>query len=885
MDPNRRSVTPLPDPERWHRIAPILEEALGMPPEQRAAFLDRVCGGDSVLRAEIESLLIADQKAGSFLETPVDLSSVAPAGEDAFDSVAGRTIGAYRLVREIGRGGMGVVYEAEQRQPRRAVALKVILGGRHVGAETVRMFQRESQSLARLKHPSIAAVYESGSTPEGEHFFAMELVQGRSLSDVLQEGGVPASRQDVRARLAVFRNICAAVAYAHQRGVIHRDLKPSNIVVLAPSSESVSSASGRRGADAAPDIKVLDFGLARITDADADDATAVTALGRIQGTLPYMSPEQVRGRRDEVDVRTDVYSLGVILYRMLTGCLPYDLERAQFPDAARIICDEPPRPISKASGDRSPIDHDLAVIVFKALEKDPARRYQGVPALDEDIARYLAGQPILARPPSAAYLIRKLVARHKVPFAAAGALIVMLAAFAVVSSLQARRIAQERDRANREARTALKVSDFMTDLFKVSDPYAAKGETVTAREILDRGIEKIERELADEPEVQARLLSTMGAVYSNLGLFGKAGPLLERSLTTQRRLLGDGSPETLSTMYNLAFQYAQVGRTAEAQTLHEQVVEIRRRLLGEDDPATLLAMSGLAEDFRRQGRYAEGEDLARRVLEGRRRALGEDDALTLASMGNLANFYYMQKRYPEAEALYRSTVERCRRALGHNHPTTIINISNLASAYKRQGRFDDAETLLRDSVDDVRRVMGEDHPLTLTARHHLAELYWAEGRLSDAERLYRDILDRRRRLLGEDHYDTLDTKDSLAGVLSAEGHGADAEALLQEVLEERRRVLGENHPRILDTLYNLACVTARRGDSAAAFGWLRRAVAQGYSQPDTMAKDPDLAPLRGAPAFQEIVDGARRNAENARHAPATAGTSPGAPASPAGSGR
>src|SRR6266850_1200500 len=411
-------MTSLPDPDRWPVIAPILAEALDLPPEQRAPFLDRACAGDSALRREIEELLRADERAGDFLGAPVDLTGVAVPDDDGAGgdppSASGSTIGPYRVVREIGRGGMGVVYEAEQKSPRRPVALKVILGGRHVDAEAVRMFRRETDSLARLKHPSIAAIYESGSTEEGQHYFAMELVQGISLSEFLDEKGTARSQADVRLRLVLFRKICAAVAYAHQRGVIHLDLKPSNILVLESPGGEV------------PEIKVLDFGLARITDPDAQGATAVTAFGRVQGTLPYMSPEQVRGRRDEVDVRSDVYALGVILYRMLTGRLPYDLDGLEITEAARIVCEETPRPLRSAEGGEARFDHDLTVIALKALEKEPARRYSGVAALEEEVARYLDGRPILARPPSAVYQIRKLVGRHKIPFAAAAALLVLL---------------------------------------------------------------------------------------------------------------------------------------------------------------------------------------------------------------------------------------------------------------------------------------------------------------------------------------------------------------------------------------------------------------------------------------------------------------------------
>jgi len=870
-------MAPAP-PDRQQRIVSLLGQALDLPPEERGPFLDRTCGGDPALRAAIEDLLRADAEAGSFLGAPVDLSILAPGPGDGDEAdsatgadphserLAGTAIGAYKVVREIGRGGMGVVYEAEQNRPRRRVALKLILGGRHVDAATVRRFEREAESLARLKHPGIAAIYESGCTDEGQHFFAMELVPGRRLSDVLNEMGAAQARPEVPWRLALFRKIAATLIYAHQRGVIHRDLKPSNILVLPAGVDGGAAGGSAAGGGAAdtPDIKVLDFGLARITDPDAGQATAFTAVGSIQGTLPYMSPEQVRGRRDDVDVRTDVYALGVILYRMLAGRLPYELGEADFPEAARIICEQPPLPLAAAVASRMTFDRDLSIIVLKTLEKDPARRYQTVAALDEDLGRYLGGQPILARPASAAYQIRKLVARHRLAFAAAGAVLAALVVFAVVTTVQARRIAAERDRASREATTASRVSDFLTGLFKVSDPDEARGNSITAREILDAGVEKIGKELADEPEVQARLMQTMGKVYTSLGLYPRALPILEQSVATRRRLLGAEHPDTLAAMSDLARLYGSMGRRAEAEKLDDQILERRRRLLGEEHPETLDAMAALAYIYRSQGRLEEAEKIDQRVLEARRRVLGEDHPDTLETMTELAAVYNYEKRYAEAEALFKPAIEALRRVLGEGNSVTLKNIVFLADVYAAQHRFAEAEALHRDARERLRRLLGDDHPLTIQATNNLASLFADAGRYADAEPLFREALERKKRVFGADHPSTLTGIGNLAIVVASEGKLAEAESLFIKLLEQQRRLLGENHAETVGTLYNLACVNARRGDRAGALDWLGQAVAHGYSHADDMAKDPDLKPLHADPAFDTIVARARKNAGKPR---------------------
>ncbi|HZM71141.1 MAG TPA: serine/threonine-protein kinase [Candidatus Cryosericum sp.] len=864
-------MTRLPDSGRWARIAPILEQALDLGPRERAALLDHACAGDPALRAEIEALLRADAEAGSFLDAPVDLSGL-PAAPDAAAAgpgagagvaMAGRTIGPYRVVREIGRGGMGVVYEAEQQRPRRTVALKVILGGRHVDPIAVRMFQRESDSLARLKHPSIAAVYESGSTEDGEHYFAMELVQGRTLSRYLEEEGPPETREALRRRLALFRKIAAAVAYAHQRGVIHRDLKPSNIIVQPEPEPRTGTGPGSSGsldtADAAPDVKILDFGLARIADPDAGPATAVTALGSIRGTLPYMSPEQVRGRRDEIDVRTDVYSLGVLLYRMLTGVLPYDVAGADLPAAARIICEQAPRPLRAAAGGRLRFDHDLAVIARKALEKDPGHRYQSVAAFDEDLGRYVVGQPILARPPSAAYQFRLLVLRHKVPFAAAGIILILLVGFAAFAAVQARRIADERDRANREATTARRVSDFMSGLFQMSHPNAAKGREIKVRDLLDEGTARIEKELADEPEVRARLMHTMGSAYLGLGFHAEAARLIQESYEARRRLLGEDNRETLDAMDDLALIRIHRRQFAESEALYQREYEIRRRVDGEDSPATLNPLEGLAWCYRVQGRFAEEQAIRLRVLEGRRRALGDDDRGTLMAMKALAGSYSIAGRPADAEPLLRQALAGLRRLLGEDHLSTLGVMLELANVCTKEKRYAEAEALFHDGLARMRAVLGEDHPLTLNATNDYAMLFEAQGRHAEAESILRDLLARRHRVAGDDNPETVSAMSNLARVDVALGRYAEAGALQRQALERSRRLLGEKDSDTLGILYDLGCTAALRGDRREALSWLAQAVDKGWAHGDRMATDAGLKSLRGDPRFEAIVAKARAN--------------------------
>jgi non-specific serine/threonine protein kinase/serine/threonine-protein kinase len=716
-------------------------------------------------------------------------------------------IGPYRIVRRLGEGGMGVVFLAEQVEDlERQVAIKLIKHGVD-SKQVLARFEVERQALALMDHPGIARVLDAGTAERGEPYFVMEYVDGLPITAFCDRHAL-----SMRARLELFARVCDAVQHAHRRGIIHRDLKPSNILV----AES----------DQGPVPKVIDFGVAKATAQRRLEWSVFTEMGYLIGTPEYMSPEQADTSGFDVDTRTDVYSLGVVLYELLVGCTPHDaraLREAGLQVMLREIrerdCPTPSARFSTLGADSTAVASarstdpaallrqlrgEVEWIVMRAVEKERDRRYDSPHDLAADVERFLGNRAVLAGPPSATYRLRKFVRRHRLGVAVGAAVLLLAVGLFAREWVQARRIAQERDRANIEAEAARQVADFMIGLFRVSDPGEARGNSITAREILDRGAQEIEETLADQPQVQARMMGTMGEVYMSLGLFEPAEPLIQRAVSATRELLGENHAETLRAMGQRAILYWNQGRYDEAETLHAKVLEARERQLGPDHPDTLVSVHNLALAIDGQGRLDEAAPLYRRSLEGRERALGRDDPDTLKSRNSLANVLIQLGEYEDAESLHRATMESRRRLLGDDHPSTLISQYNVTVTQLYQGRLDRAERTCRETLEARRRVLGDEHPQTLLSLNLLAVIYQNQGRYDEAEPVIHEVYETEKRLRGPEHPKTLTYMMNVALNLQLQERSVEAERLLRENLEITRRVRGDEHPTALNAMENLA---------------------------------------------------------------------------------
>ena len=709
---------------------------------------------------------------------------------DAPDESAPESIAGFRILHELGRGGMGVVYLAEQDHPRRQVALKVLRPGAASPA-LLRRFEHEANLLGRLQHPGIAQIHEAG-VDGTRPYLAMEHVHGRRLDEHVQ-----AHALDSRQRLRLLARICDAVHHAHVHGVIHRDLKPGNILVV----EDEQSPGAEAGTP-----KILDFGVARATESDLQTMSRQTEVGQLLGTLPFMSPEQVEGNPTELDVRTDVYSLGVIAHVLLAGDLPYALRDRSVPEAARIIRDESPTALSRID---ARFRGDVETIVSKALEKDPERRYQSASELAADIRRFLADEPIVARPPSAGYQLRKFARRNRTLVAAAAVLLIVLVGATAVSSwlaLRATRAEQaaraQLERAETEAAKQQAVSDFLQGMLSSANPYLEGNRDVTVLQALDAAARELdEGRFADQPDVEVTVRSTIGGSYWASAEYDKAELQFRVAIDRLAADRPEDADSRATGLGALGMLFAEQNRYAEAESTFREQFELARRELGEGHLRTGSALSNLAGVMGDQGRLAEAESVLVLALEVSGRLTGEDRRVHVANLHSLGGLRHFRGHSEGAESAFREALELARQVHGPNHPAVISELEALSAVLahrKDPGEID----LAREVLSRCRETFGRVHPQVARALANLGMSLFRHDHMEEAEGLLRESVAMHRAQRGDEHRDTARSLNDLGRVLDAQGRHGEAAALYEESVAIQERVLGD-HPSLATTLNNL----------------------------------------------------------------------------------
>ena len=746
-----------------------------------------------------------------------------------------REIGPYKVKRPIGAGGMGTVVLAQQESPRRDVAIKIMNPG-VVSRKALRRFEFEAQTLGRLQHPAIAQVYEAGMFDDGSGgrpYFAMEYVSSaKELGDYVTDKNL-----DTVARLELFRAFCEGVEYGHRRGVIHRDLKPGNILV-----------------DAEGHPKIIDFGVARSTESDSVTATLATEAGQLIGTLQYMSPEQVELDPGDLDTRSDVYALGVILYQLLVDKLPYDLTGASLTKAGELIKDMLPARLSEINTN---LKGDLETICLKALEKDRDQRYQSVGDLSDDIRRYLADEPIMARPPTRAEQFRRLVRKNKAAAVATGVVAAALVVATTISIVFAVEASRQRDQASRQrdvAELAKKEADAQRKLAEEKTAQVEKqaeemevmlnfqaqqlsgidvpamGASLKDRMLAQFEVDadapvnvdftgsslgllnehiftptlgQINDQFADQPLVQARLLQTMASTLRKLGLLEEAASPQARALELRINQLGTQDPATLASMNDMGKMLLDLGRYEEAMPYGLQALESRRRILGDEHPDTLSSITDMGDLLIRQGKYDDAMPFCLEALGTYRRTLGDEHPSTIAAMADMGGLLSDKGKYEKAMEYYVEALDVSRRTIGSEHPDTLLLINDIGVILYLQGKYDKAMPYYSESLETSRRILGNEHPATIGSISNMGSLLLKLGKNEEALRYFTESLEASRLVLGDEHPDTLYEIYVMGGILVDEGKYDEAKEYYTEALEARRRILGDEHPETLTSISDM----------------------------------------------------------------------------------
>lgn len=806
----------------WQTVSVLFEQVLATPVAQRPAFLEEACAGDAALREEVEALLEAHEEAEGFFD---GLSSafVAPASAALRESppdegVSETQVGVYRIVERIGDGGMSVVYRAERADGlfEQEVAVKV-LRAELASGDARRRFLRERQILASLQHAGIARVFDGGVLEEGRPYLVMEYVEGQRLDHYCDDRCL-----SIAERLLLLLQVCEAVQYAHQNLVVHRDLKPSNVLVTPQGH-----------------VKLVDFGIAKLLEErtlDGEDDR--TRDGRFWLTPGYAAPEQFAG--EAITTATDVYQLGLLAYRLFTGRRAFDVRTRSPREAVQIMLENRPVAPSQVLGSgrdaaeaaaeaetaskrrgtsvealRQSLRGDLDHIVLKALRRTPERRYASAEALADDLRRHQDGLPVAAQADTWRYRAGKFVRRHRFGMTVAMLLVLLCIGYAGSMAWQMRQTAHERDKAE-------ELAAFMIDLFEVSDPGESVGEVVSARDLLNQGVQQAKSAFEEHPATRAMLFTVTGNIYRRLGLYAEADSLLVEALNVRRRLYGLSHRDVAESLHALGQLRYDQGRYAEAGPLLHEALRIRRRTLGRKHPAVAATLRALGWLHLKMGHYTPADSLFDEALGMRRQLLGADHPDVAQSLSDRAAVFRSRGSYREAERYYRRALYLYRQAYGETHLRVAASLHNLAALWQNQGRYEAAEPYARQALQRYHAILGDSHPDVAASLSNLAYILQKKGDFAVSDSLYREALAMRRQLFGAGHPHVANSLNNLAALLQDQGHYAEALPLANRALDIYRDVYGEAHEQTAQALTTLAWLKRNQGDLREAEALFRK---------------------------------------------------------------